>query len=384
MVLLAALFLAAGSLRAETADPFAAWLAADFPVADGFVFPVGDADGRGPYTDLRTGRSHKGWYVATGFGERYALGIHPGEDWTGTGGGDTDLGQNVRAIANGRVAFAQHLGGLSGSVVMIDHVFYENHDRREIRSVYVHLRDFSVKAGDVVRRRDVIAHVGYYPDHRLSAQLHMELRWDKTLEATYQPSGDRRDAAWVKQHYADPRAFIRTHRKVPVPQAEPALALVATQARQMRLYLQGKESGPFEVGFGQAAGRKRRQGDLRTPLGMYFVIDKSRGPFPGRWSGFYGGHWIKIGYPNAFDASWGRENGLLTAAQEKRMTEAWTQRKPTWQGSPLGGGIGFHGWIEDWDLAGERRLSWGCVVMRNADIAALFDRIPVGTMVVIL
>jgi murein DD-endopeptidase MepM/ murein hydrolase activator NlpD len=384
MVLAAALLFAARPLRAEVSDPFSAWLAVEFPVADGFDFAVGDADGRGSYTDLRTGRTHDGWYVATRFDEHYSLGIHPGEDWNGTGGGDTDLGQDVHAIANGRVAFAKHCGPLWGNVVMIDHVFYENHERREIRSAYVHLLDFSVKAGDVVHRRDVIAHVGTDPEHRYSAHLHLELRRDKTLSATYWPSNDHRDDAWVKAHYEDPRTFIRAHRKLPVPQAEAALALVDTSGRKMRLYLAGKEVGTFEVGFGQGEGRKRRQGDNRTPLGMYYVTDKSRGPFPGRWGGFYGGHWIKLDYPNGFDAAWGRANGLLTAVQERRITESWAQRKPTWEGSPLGGGIGFHGWIGDWDLAGPRRLSWGCVVMRNSDIAALFDRIPVGAMVVIL
>jgi lipoprotein-anchoring transpeptidase ErfK/SrfK len=58
------------------------------------------------------------------------------------------------------------------------------------------------------------------------------------------------------------------------------------------------------------------------------------------------------------------------------------QGGPT-QGTALGGGIGFHGWIDDWDLEGPRRLSWGCVVMRNADIRQLFDRVPIGAMVVI-
>jgi lipoprotein-anchoring transpeptidase ErfK/SrfK len=43
----------------------------------------------------------------------------------------------------------------------------------------------------------------------------------------------------------------------------------------------------------------------------------------------------------------------------------------------------LHGWLDDWDLEGSRRLSWGCVVMRNADIRQLFDRVPLGAMVVI-
>src|SRR5262245_55390426 len=73
-------------------DVFADYLATPYWPADGFDFPVGDRDGAGTY-EGSDGRTHRGWYVATKFGEDYALGIHPGEDWNGRGGGNTDLGQ---------------------------------------------------------------------------------------------------------------------------------------------------------------------------------------------------------------------------------------------------------------------------------------------------
>jgi hypothetical protein len=77
------------------------------------------------------------------------------------------------------------------------------------------------------------------------------------------------------------------------------------------------------------------------------------------------------------------EQGLLTQDATRDIAAEWWKRRPTLQGTPLGGGIGFHGWADDWDLDGPRRLSWGCVVMRNADIARVFDRVPIGAMVVI-
>jgi murein DD-endopeptidase MepM/ murein hydrolase activator NlpD len=102
---------------------FDRFLHTEFEPADGFDFPIGNADGKGVYTDKATGKNHDGWYIATQFAEQYDLGIHPGEDWNGRGGGNTDLGQDVFAVANGRVAFAEHCGRLWGNVVIIEHIF---------------------------------------------------------------------------------------------------------------------------------------------------------------------------------------------------------------------------------------------------------------------
>jgi murein DD-endopeptidase MepM/ murein hydrolase activator NlpD len=365
------------------ADPFESYLRAEFPVADGFDFPVGDSDGRGAYLDPASGRSYDGWYVATRFGERYSLGIHPGEDWNGTGGWNTDLGQEVHAVAAGRVAFSGDCGRLWGNVILIDHVFYEHESRRGIRSAYVHLRERRVRAGEVVKRRQPIGSIGRDPEGLYTAHLHWELRSDLTLAPNYWPSSHGRELAWIRAHYEPPTAFVSVRRRLPVPQEEKTLVLVDTRGRRMRLYRNGRAAGTFEVGFGQGIGRKRRQGDLRTPLGMYFVVERSRGPFPGRYGVFYGGYWIKVDYPGAADAAWGRSQGLLSEVQAQRISDTWAARKETWQGSPLGGGIGFHGWAGPWDLAGPRRLSWGCVVMRNEDIAVVFGQIPLGTMVVV-
>lgn len=306
-------------------DPFDSWLRTDFPAADGFD----DAPDR----------------------------------------------RDVRAVAHGRVAFTGDSGAPWGHVVMIDHVFYENHERRLIRSVYGGLAGARVRANDIVRRGHAIGDG--------ARALRFELRWDTTLPPAFTPSAPEHDQAWIRQRYATPATFLAARRRLAVPQDEPALLLVSTSLRRMRVWLQGEPIGDYEVAFGQAEGRKRRQHDLRTPLGMYFVIEKSRGPFSGPYGSFYGGHWIKVNYPNAYDAAWGRREGLLTREDASRVDEAWRRRMPTWQGSPLGGGIGFHGWADDWDLDGPRRLSWGCVVLRNEDIRTLFDRVPIGAMVVI-
>src|SRR5262245_9661593 len=125
---------------------FDAYMNSDIPVADGFDFAAGDANARGSYTDLTTGVQYTGWYIATQYNEDYSLGIHTGEDWNGNGGGNTDLGQEVHAVANGRVKFAENCGRLWGNVVMLEHRYYENHETHKIISLYAHLNEIKVKS----------------------------------------------------------------------------------------------------------------------------------------------------------------------------------------------------------------------------------------------
>ena len=287
-------------------NAFDAYLNSAFPPADGFDFPFGNGDGRGSYNDRATGQRYDGWYVATHFAESYSLGIHPGEDWNGSGGGNTDLGQDVFSIANGRVVFAANCGRLWGNVVVIEHHFYENHERKTIRSLYAHLQRISTRAGEVVRRRQQIATVGQDPEKLFDAHLHLELRWDESLAPTYWPTSDHRDVSWVKEHYTEPTSFINSHRKVLVPQTEPRLILVDQASYKMRLYQKNNLIKEYDVSFGQATGPKQVQGDNKTPVGMYFVIQKHQGNFDGPYGAYYGGHWIKVNYPNKFDAAGAR------------------------------------------------------------------------------
>lgn len=167
------------------------------------------------------------------------------------------------------------------------------------------------------------------------------------------------------------------------PKTESILVRVDTAAYRMQIVKGGQVIEDLEIGLGQGGGGKERRGDLKTPRGTYFVTHKSRGPFTGEYAGYYGGHWIKVNYPGPVDAERGAREGLITEAQRRRIEEAWAARKPTDERTPLGGGIGFHGWISEWE-GPQAQLSWGCVVLHNRDVSRVFDAIPVGAMVVIL
>jgi len=367
---------------AAAGDVFEDYLQTEASPADGFDFPVGNADGKGAYTD-KNGNSHQGWYVALGFGKKFSLGIHPGEDWNGKGGKNTDAGQPVHAVASGKVIYADMTGKLWGRVVMIQHVYYENHEKKRLRSLYAHLGEVRVEKGDDVERRQVIGTIGRDPEKLYHAHLHLELRLNEDIPAIYWPSAVDKSLAWIKKNYAHPSRFIRSHRKLFVPQKEDTLVLIDQDSYEMRLYKDGELEAEYKVGFGQGKGRKRRRGDLKTPKGMYFVIDKKKGEFGGDYGAFYGGHWIKFNYPNPYDAAFGRQRKIISRATASRIARKWSRRRPTNEGTRLGGGIGFHGWIDEWDDKGPRHLSWGCVVLHNRDIGAFYAAVSAGTMVVI-
>jgi len=366
------------------ASSFDRWLRNPYPVASGFSFPVGDGEGGGAYTDP-AGHRYEGWYVATHLGDEYALGIHTGEDWNGRGGGDTDLGQPVMAVATGQVVVARRFPNPWGFVVVIEHIVLDGHEKRRVRSQYAHLSRIDVREGQVVRGRDTIGAIGKDPEGAYPAHLHLEIRSDLALGPTYWPSDHGRDGAWIRKHYLDPSAFIRAHRKLPDPGAEPQIVLVDQARYRMQVRIGGRVTREVEIGLGQQAGQKRREGDLRTPKGIYFVVDKQKGSFGGDYGEYFGGYWIKVNYPGPADAAWGVENGVVDDAAAAAIAAAWSERKLTPQNTPLGSGIGFHGWASDWKRQGGRgaHLSFGCVVMHNSDIATWFDEVAPGTMIVI-
>jgi pyruvate/2-oxoglutarate dehydrogenase complex dihydrolipoamide acyltransferase (E2) component len=178
---LAFLACAGGLLRAEDA--------ASIRAADGFQCPVGP-NGTG-----------EGYYVARG----YRPNGHLGEDWNGTKGGDTDLGDPVYATAHGYVVFAKNYHVGWGNVVIIRHAYYEGFGLKYVDSLYGHLLDFKVQEGDQVRRGQLIGHIGSN-NGMYDAHLHFEMR--KNLQIGMYRGSFPRDFT----NYYTPSEFIAAHR----------------------------------------------------------------------------------------------------------------------------------------------------------------------------
>ena len=190
-------------------------LAAAPPLADGFDYPVGDADAKGSYVDAASGATHEGWYKATVFGEKYFLGIHPGEDWNGRGGGNTDYGQPVHSIGAGKVIVAEEIRAPWGNVVVIAHRFLDNGKERTVHSLYAHMSRIAVKKGEIVTRRQVIGAIGRDQGKQYPAHLHLEIRTDLKMPTDYWPERNGDDLEKIRTRYVDPTVFIDARRTLP-------------------------------------------------------------------------------------------------------------------------------------------------------------------------
>lgn len=181
---------------AETVEPV-------IPLADGFQFPVGQA-GHAVLDD---------YYVAATFMDpNYHLDSnnggawHTGEDWNGTGGGDTDLGDPVYAVAHGRVVASGHYTPSWGNIVLIEHRLPDGY---LVWSQYAHVRDRFVAAGDIVSRGQQIGTIGKGDQDRWPAHLHFEIRTQDIPPDVWFPNV--RNKEWVMNNYTQPTAFINSH-----------------------------------------------------------------------------------------------------------------------------------------------------------------------------
>lgn len=182
------------------------------PISDGFDFPVGKPDGQGYYVAA--------WLVDPAY--KTNLGVwHPGEDWNGTGGGDSDLGAPVYAISNGRVAFADYNPKSWGNIVLLEHVLP---DGTPVWSQYAHLKQIMVTVGQKVPRGQQLGAIGKGANDVYTAHLHFEIRRKELSAGSWKPIVDDREQVLANYYY--PSEFIKAHRpgtlaqpSIPVQQA---------------------------------------------------------------------------------------------------------------------------------------------------------------------
>ena len=209
--------------------------------------------------------------------------------------------------------------------------------------------------------------VASYPNFQLGHLIRgdlllMQTRPVKTLGAVQGVTDDRLENL---RHEAQAR--IRALRERPdarmVPDAlvqlrpDQRFAFVV-DARRSRLYVYENRDGypqlvtDYYVSQGKSGVNKLREGDQKTPLGVYYITSRLQGP---KLPDFYGSGALPISYPNEWDRLHGRG----------------------------GSGIWLHGTPSD-SFSRPPLSSDGCVVLANPDLTRLSETAEIGRTPVVI
>jgi murein DD-endopeptidase MepM/ murein hydrolase activator NlpD len=160
---------------------------ASLPTATRFDFPIGSENGALGYN-----------------AQPFTQNRHLGDDLNGIGGENSDLGDPVYAVADGRVLFAEEGGPGWGNIIIVLHAYEENGERKYVQSYYAHVDEILAEPKQKVRRGEQIATIGT-ADGRYWAHLHFEMR---EFTTPFVGPGYRDDTrGWM-----DPSSFIASHR----------------------------------------------------------------------------------------------------------------------------------------------------------------------------
>jgi murein L,D-transpeptidase YafK len=121
---------------------------------------------------------------------------------------------------------------------------------------------------------------------------------------------------------------------------------------------------------------KTIEGDGATPTGDFYICAKNpRSKF------FLS---LCVSYPNAEDAERGLRNGLIGAREHAEILEAVRLRKMPPQHTRLGGEIYIHGQPTQ-GTGNTSHSDWtrGCIALDNASMQELYERVELGTPVII-
>lgn len=121
----------------------------------------------------------------------------------------------------------------------------------------------------------------------------------------------------------------------------------------------------------QPTGGKVHRGDMRTPVGRYYISEKRPSS---RFRRF-----LEISYPNIDDAERALGYKLIDADQWADIFFANLQHTAPPQNTLLGGRVGIHGHGGRVEVP----IDWtqGCIAVSDQDIDYLYEVVPVGTTV---
>lgn len=183
----------------------------------------------------------------------------------------------------------------------------------------------------------------------------------ETMGSVSAPAGqisDLRDEARVRlQHYLEPAPLDKVPEYLLQFDSKQSHAIVV-DTNKSRLYVYKNDRGEpryvadYYITSGKNGAEKLKEGDQRTPLGVYFVVNNLPKQ---KLSDFYGAGAYPLDYPNAWDKRLGKN----------------------------GHGIWLHGVPRD-TYSRPPRASNGCVVLANEDLKVVEPYLDVGHTPVII
>jgi murein L,D-transpeptidase YafK len=153
--------------------------------------------------------------------------------------------------------------------------------------------------------------------------------------------------------------------------------VVDKAARALRLFEGGHLERCFPVALGRnACADKAIEGDEATPEGEFYVCAKNpRSKF------FLS---LCLSYPNVEDAQRGLAAGLITLEEHAAILEAQRQMKLPPQYTRLGGEIYIHGQPAEFESGRAKDWTRGCIALENPAMRELYERVRLGTPVLIV
>ncbi len=147
-------------------------------------------------------------------------------------------------------------------------------------------------------------------------------------------------------------------------------------SRTLLLHVGERLERTYPVALGRnCAADKAVEGDEATPVGEFYICAKNpRSKF------FLS---LCISYPNAEDAQRGLAAGLISAGEHANILAAIRALRMPPQRTGLGGEIYIHG--QDAAQPHGRSKDWtrGCIALDNNSMQELYDRVGIGTPVLI-
>jgi murein L,D-transpeptidase YafK len=207
-----------------------------------------------------------------------------------------------------------------------------------------------------------------YPNFRLAHLIKGDLLLARTQTlTTFGQGGVQAAGTKVADLREEAMARLRGYRNKPSANYVPRYLLqmrndqkyaVVVDTQKSRLYLYQNDSGTprfvadYYITQGKQGAEKVREGDQRTPVGVYHVTANLPRQ---KLTDFYGSGAFPISYPNEWDRRMGRN----------------------------GHGIWLHGTPSD-TFSRPPKASDGCVVLANQDLTALAENLQVGLTPVII